>query len=101
MGRGTCIAVLPDLQQEREVKMAFFTVPATSPEEAGKLLEKWTPLRRLVDETGPYLVIAELVDIIGELEEHAAGDEAERWAKCGEGLQVAKRYADEHWRDDG
>lgn len=63
-----------------------FTIPATS-------------LRQLVSESSPYLVIAELVDIVGELEEHAEGEEDFRWARCGEGLKVAKQYADEHWRD--
>lgn len=59
-----------------------------------------TPLRELVSESSPYLVIAELVDIIGELEERAEGDESYRWARCGKGLRKAKQYADEHWRDN-
>ena len=67
----------------------IFTVPA-----------RRTPVRRLVDEMGPYLVIAELVDIIGELEERAEGGENYRWARCGEGLKLAKQHADEHWRDN-
>lgn len=76
-----------------------FTVPSTLPEQADALLAKWTPLRRLVDETSPYLVIAELADIIGELEEHAEGEEDYRWMMCGRHLKTAKGYADEHWRD--
>lgn len=58
-----------------------------------------TSLRELVSESSPYLVIAELVDIIGELEEYAEGDENYRWARCGEGLKLAKQHADGHWRD--
>lgn len=76
-----------------------FTIPTTSPEQADALLTKWTPLRRLVDGSSPYLVIAELVDIIGELEEHAEGKEDYRWAQCGAALRRAKNYADEHWED--
>lgn len=56
-----------------------------------------TPLRELISESSPYLVIAELVDIIGELEEHAEGEEDYRWAQCGVALRRAKNYADEHW----
>lgn len=69
-------------------------------QEAHRILHKQTPLRRLVEESSPYLVIAELVDIIGEREEHAEGEEDHRWAECGKGLRIAKRYADEHWRDN-
>lgn len=63
-----------------------FTIPATS-------------LRQLISESSPYLVIAELVDIIGELEEYAEGEEDYRWMMCGRHLKVAKGYADEHWKD--
>lgn len=59
-----------------------------------------TTLRELVDESSPYLVIAELVSIVGELEEQAEGDENYRWQECGKGLRTAKQYADEYWRDN-
>lgn len=58
-----------------------------------------TLLRELVSKSSPYLVIAELMDIIAELEEQAEGDENYRWQECGKGLRTAKQYADEHWRD--
>lgn len=60
------------------------------------ILTNWTPLRRMVDERGIWPIIAELVDIAGELEEHATGDENEKWTRVGIALRSAREHADEH-----
>lgn len=51
----------------------------------------------MADERGIWPIIAELVDIVGEMEEHATGDENEKWAQVGIALRSAREHADEHY----